>query len=103
MESLAAVFSSPKTEIEKRLINYEIMNWSKEPHILGGYSYATLKTEKAREFLNQPYENTFYFAGEYLPENSSSTVNAALQSGIAAAMKILSIDNPVTNVNGYST
>ena len=93
MESLASIFSLPKFEIEKRLINYKIMNWSKEPHILGGYSYATLKTEKARKFMNQPYENTFYFAGEYLPENSSSTVEAALRSGRAAATKILSIDN----------
>jgi monoamine oxidase len=91
MESLATVFSLPKTEIEKRLINYKIMNWSKEPHILGGYSYATLKTEKARQFLNQPYENTFYFAGEYLPENSASTVDAALQSGIQVAKQILKV------------
>jgi len=93
MESLASIFSLPKFEIEKRLINYKIMNWSKEPHILGGYSYTTLKTEKARKFMNQPYENTFYFAGEYLPENSSSTVEAALRSGRAAATKILSKDN----------
>jgi monoamine oxidase len=91
IESLASVFFLPKPEIEKRLINYKVMNWSKEPYILGGYSYATLQTEKARQFLNQPCENTFYYAGEYLPENSSSTVDAALQSGIQAASQILKI------------
>ncbi len=36
--------------------------------------------EKARAFLRQPYENTFYFAGEYVAKNSSSTVDAALKS-----------------------
>ena len=65
------------------------MNWIKEPYILGGYSYTTLQTQRARLFLNQPHENTFYFAGEYLAENSSSTVDAALQSGIQAAKNIL--------------
>ncbi len=67
------------------------MNWIKEPYIFGGYSYPTLKTKKAQEVLRKPYENTFYFAGEYLAENSSSTVDAALQSGISVAKQILEL------------
>ena len=92
LESLQSIFALPKATLEQRLINYKVMNWIKEPHILGGYSYPTLQTEKAREFMGQPYEDTFYFAGEYLVENSSSTVDAALQSGRDAAMKILSLE-----------
>ncbi len=89
LESLSSIFSLSISEIEKSMVNYKVMNWIKERHIMGGYSYSTLQTEKARQFLSKPYEDTFYFAGEYLPENSSSTVDAALQSGIQAANQIL--------------
>lgn len=65
------------------------MNWIKEPHIMGGYSYPTLKTKEAQQILREPYNNTFYFAGEYLAKNSSSTADAALQSGTSVAMQIL--------------
>ena len=75
--------------IEKRLLHYKVMNWIKEPHILGGYSYSTLPTKSARALLQKPFNNTFYFAGEYIPDNSSSTVDAALISGINVAREIL--------------
>jgi hypothetical protein len=39
--------------------------------------------------LQKPFENVFYFAGEYVPENSSSTVDAALQSGKLVAEQIV--------------
>ena len=91
LKSLSSLFSLPTKVLEKKLVNYKVMNWIKEPHILGGYSYPTLQTEKARVFMNQPFENSFYFAGEYLAENSSSTVDAALQSGVQVAEKILGI------------
>ena len=89
LESLSSVFTMPVIDLEKRLTNFKIMNWIKEPHILGGYSYSTLQTEKARQILQKPFENSFYFTGEYLAENSSSTVDAALQSGINVAHQIL--------------
>lgn len=89
LKSLSALFNMAPDYLEKRLINYKVMNWIKEPHILGGYSFSTLQTEKARAFLNQPYENTFYFAGEYILPNSTSTVDAALISGKKVAEKIL--------------
>jgi monoamine oxidase len=89
LESLSSVFSTPVAELESRLNNFNIMNWIKEPYILGGYSYSTLQTEKAREVLQRPFENAFYFAGEFISKNSSSTVDAALQSGKEAAENIL--------------
>ncbi len=91
LKSLSSILSMPAKELEKRLRAYKIMNWIKEPHILGGYSYPTLKTKKAQEVLRKPYENTFYFAGEYLAKNSSSTVDAALQSGLNVARQILDL------------
>lgn len=91
LESLSSIFSLPASELEKRLVNYKVINWIKEPYIRGGYSYATVRTKKAREFIGQPFKNSIYFAGEYLPGNSASTVNDALQSGIEAAGQILKL------------
>ena len=45
--------------------------------------------EKKPQDISKPVENSFYFAGEYATENSSSTVDAALQSGQNVAGKIL--------------
>ena len=89
LKSLSSFFNMLPDYFEKKLINYKVMNWIKEPHILGGYSFSTLQTEKARAFLNQSYENIFYFAGEYILPNSTSTVDAALISGKKVAEKIL--------------
>jgi monoamine oxidase len=91
VKSLSSIFSMPFGEIENHLKKIEIMNWIKEAHILGGYSYSTLKTEKARDILLTPIENKFYFAGEYLLKNSSSTVDDALQSGRLVAEKIINL------------
>lgn len=89
LNSLSGIFSIPKKVLEKRLLHFEVKNWINEPFILGGYSYATLQTVEARKIMQQPYQKTFYFAGEYIMDNSSATVDAALQSGKAVAMKIL--------------
>ncbi|MEO6638671.1 MAG: NAD(P)/FAD-dependent oxidoreductase, partial [Ginsengibacter sp.] len=91
LESLSSIFSIPPEEIAKRLKKYKIMNWIKEPYILGAYSYSTLQTKKAKEIMRQPHNKTFYFAGEYLAENTSSTVEAALESGTNVANHILEL------------
>ena len=91
LTSLSLIFSTPIHELTARLKKMKIMNWIKEPHILGGYSYSTLKTEKARDILLIPFDNKFYFAGEYLTKNSTSTVDDALQSGRLAAEKIINL------------
>lgn len=89
--SLSSIFSMPFQELENRLKKIKIVNWIKERYILGGYSYSTLQTEKARDILLTPFENKFYFAGEYLTKNSSSTVDDALQSGRLVAEKIINL------------
>jgi len=89
LESLSSAFAISIEDLQKRLKNFKVINWIKEDHILGGYSYPTLQTKKAREIMQKPFENTFYFAGEYVSENSSSTVDAALLSGKLVAKQIL--------------
>jgi len=91
LTSLSSIFSMPIQEIEGHLKKIKTMNWIKEPHILGGYSYSTLQTEKARDILLTSFENKFYFAGEYLTKNSTSAVDDALQSGRLAAEKIINL------------
>ena len=92
LKSLSTLFSMPLEYLEKRLINYTIVSWTKEPHILGGYSYHTIETESAVKLLSKPFENEFYFVGEYLAKDSYSTVDSALQSGKEVAEKILETD-----------
>ena len=87
--SLSSIFLMNVEELGNHLKKVDIINWIKEPHILGGYSYSTLQTEKARDILLTPFENKFYFAGEYLLKNSSSTVDDALRSGRLVAEKII--------------
>jgi monoamine oxidase len=89
LDSLSSVFSMPVWLLEEEMKNYLVVNWIKEPHILGGYSFASLQGEDARNQLKKPFDDCFYFAGEYLAENSTSTVDAALHSGIEVAKKIL--------------
>ncbi len=91
LESLSSIFSMAVIELERKLKKYMIMNWIREPHILGGYSYPTFKTKEAQEILRKPYNNTFYFAGEYLAKDACSTVDAALQSGISVAKQVLAL------------
>ena len=89
LESLSLVFTLPVDDLQKRLKNFRVVNWINEAYILGGYSYPTLQTTKARKILQKPFDNAFYFAGEYVPKNSSSTVDAALLSGKSVAEQIV--------------
>jgi monoamine oxidase len=89
LSSLSGFLKLPSGQLEKRLIKFKVMNWISEPYILGGYSYSTVQTEAARKFLNQAFEDSFYFAGEYILKNSSSTVDAAMASGKQVAEEIL--------------
>lgn len=89
LSSLSGLFKLPSGQLEKRLVNFKVVNWTTEPYILGGYSYSTIQTEAARKLLNHALEHTFYFAGEHILKNSSSTVDAALASGKQVAEEIL--------------
>jgi monoamine oxidase len=56
---------------------------------LGAYSYNKLFTTAARQLLNEPIQNTLYFAGEALYDgNAGGTVEAALVSGLAVSKLI---------------
>jgi monoamine oxidase len=91
LQSLAAIFSLPIIKLQEMLVGSFVFNWQQDPFSLGGYSYDTVESAAAKKLLNRPLDNTLFFAGEALYTGAhNATVEAALQSGEAAAQKILS-------------
>ena len=92
LQSLSYIFAADKAFIEKKLVAHSIVNWAVEPFTYGAYSYNTLDTKWAKKVLNEPIEETLYFAGEALyngPE--TGTVEGALASGIEVARNIIAL------------
>ncbi len=90
LQSLAAVFSLDKEELRQSLSAILVLDWSKAPYILGGYSYDTVGAENARSLLSQAVEGTLWFAGEALYEGvAPGTIEAAFTSGQETADKII--------------
>src|SRR6187401_3494750 len=82
LQSLSSIFRIPPAMLQEELTNYKIISWLNQPHIKGGYSYNTLHSEKAKEILSSPVNNTIYFGGEAISKSESQgTVESALQSG----------------------
>jgi monoamine oxidase len=79
LQSLATALSSSADFIRSKIKAHHIGNWGAEPYSRGAYSYETLESEKAREILNTPLEQTLFFAGEALG-NESGTVESAISS-----------------------
>ena len=91
LESLSAMFKIPFAALNELLIDAHIANWVNECFVYGAYSYSTLGSEKAREKLTTPVEETIYFAGEALYSGDApGTVEAALVSGYHAAVQLKS-------------
>jgi monoamine oxidase len=87
--SLSAIFEISQDELRFNLQRADIFDWQAEDPGLYGYSYATLKSGPSRKILNEPVENTVFFAGEGLHEGPSpGTVEAALASGKEVAAKL---------------
>ena len=90
LQSLSSIFHIPPAMLREELANYKIINWLNQRYIKGGYSYNTLQSEKAKEILSAPVNNTIYFAGEAISNSESKgTVESALQSGHDTAKMII--------------
>jgi monoamine oxidase len=82
LQSLANIFSKPATELKALLTASHVAKWQSNVYCLGAYSYNKLFTTAARQLLNEPVQDTLYFAGEALYDGvNGGTVEAALQSG----------------------
>jgi monoamine oxidase len=88
--SLSNIFKLSVDELKSKLVAWNTINWTADPFTRGSYSYDRLASPRARKLLNEPVEDTLFFAGEYLYEGPAmGTVEAALISGKYVAERIL--------------
>ena len=90
LQSLANIFTMRVEQVKALLTAAHVVKWQTNSFSLGAYSYSKLFTEAARKLLNEPVQDTIYFAGEGLYEGEAGgTVEAALHSGYSVS-KLLS-------------
>jgi len=91
LQSLSNIFKRPVAELKGKVLASFVLNWTIAPYTLGSYAYDTVESSTSRKILEEPVENTLFFAGEYLYEGPAmGTVEAALTSGKDVAGKMLS-------------
>jgi len=74
---------------EASLADALVQDWHRDPYSRGGYSYALVGGDGAREQLAVPIRNTLFFAGEATDAVEAGTVSGALRSGRRAARELL--------------
>lgn len=73
--------NQPSSTFEKG----EIMDWTLEPYVLGGYSYPNAGSVALREVLAAPVDNKVYFAGEATHTGGHlATVHGAIETAARA-------------------
>lgn len=88
--SLTHILSTTNQKIKDSIITWRVCNWATDEFTQGGYTYITTHTDRVAKMLNEPVEDTIYFAGEALHNGPEvGTVEAALLSGKAAAKRVL--------------
>ena len=81
-EDIAAHFGA---EAKKRLGRVEVVRWSKEPFVLGGFSAAAPGAAASRRILMEPVYDRIFLAGEAAHETRWGTIAGAWASGERAA------------------
>ena len=88
LTSLANMFKLDPTNLAKQVIASKVLDWQADLFSKGSYTYTAVQTKDAYERLAVPYENAIFFAGEAVG-HANGTVEAALESGLKTARKIL--------------
>ncbi|KAL3134987.1 hypothetical protein ABBQ32_007941 [Trebouxia sp. C0010 RCD-2024] len=71
-------------------LNATIVDWSREKHIHGAYTYPTLHAQVGdRDVLAQPIGTTIFFAGEATHPAINPCMQAAMETGQRAAAELL--------------
>lgn len=92
LTSLSIVFKIGVDLLKQKLVAWHVANWTAEPYTKGSYAYDKVASAQARKLLQQPVEDTLFFAGEYLYDGPAmGTVEAALTSGRNVAEKIVEL------------
>ncbi len=89
IDSLAYIFGCHQNFIKEQVVANRIINWLKEPFSLGAYGYKTLHTADILRVVNEPVEETIFFAGEAFNDGEEmGTVEAAMNSAEQVIKKI---------------
>ena len=88
LASLEVLFGK-ELEVSSQLRGYYYHDWQQDPFARGAYSYVTVGASAARADLAKPIEDTLFFAGEATDPEEGGTVTGALQSGVRAALEVL--------------
>jgi monoamine oxidase len=90
LDSLSKLFCVPKTRIKSGLAAVYTHDWSRDPHMLGAYSYLPVNGLDLPKTLATPIQDTLFFAGEATVfDAQTGTVFGALESGLRAAGELL--------------
>lgn len=90
LSALSCIFSIDVGHLQQKLEKMHYYNWSADAHFCGAYSFEVVNGEKWIKEMQQPVEETLFFAGEGLHHGKEiGTVEAALQSGKSVANRLL--------------
>jgi monoamine oxidase len=93
LRTLAEIFGQSAGYLRERLVGWHFHDWSADPYARGAYSYAPSGALNASGNIAEPVDRTLFFAGEHTSATGHwGTVHGALQSGEAAAAKIMATD-----------
>ena len=81
-------------------LHAHIVDWSREKHIYGAYTYPTLHAQVGdRDVLAEPIGTTVFFAGEATHAAINPCMQAAMETGSRACTQILSVQNNSSGVS----
>jgi monoamine oxidase len=86
---LARAFGLRRSHLEALVYSIHMHEWSFDPSIRGGYSYAAVSGAYAPRTLARPAGSTLFLAGEATDAGTAGTVEGALASGKRAARQAL--------------
>jgi monoamine oxidase len=90
LRALHNILRVPEAQLRRSLRRHYFHDWSRDPFAQGAYSYTPVNSFDARYTLSTPIDNTLFFAGEATNiAGEHGTVHGALDSGVAAARRIL--------------
>ncbi|MDQ3278094.1 MAG: FAD-dependent oxidoreductase [Bacteroidota bacterium] len=90
LSSLSQIVGIDVVRLRQKLQAAHWHNWSADPFSCGAYSYEVVGGNEAIGTVQQPIENTLFFAGEGLhPGQQIGTVEGALVSGRDTAHKVV--------------
>ncbi|MDB6083070.1 MAG: amine oxidase [Gammaproteobacteria bacterium] len=90
LSTLGEIFGESLGSLREKLVGWHHHDWSADEFARGAYSYAPAGALDASANIAEPVDGTLFFAGEHTSVSGHwGTVHGALQSGEAAAAKLI--------------